>query len=93
MLEALEPVLDEVIVTRSLSPRATPVDQLAEVARSVFGDDRVSVAHTIPDALELAIARADESATETGGSGAGVLVTGSVVTAAEARMLLAGDDA
>ena len=48
------------------------------------------VVHTtarLSEALDVAIERADEAAVELGG-GAGVLVTGSVVTAAEARALL-----
>jgi dihydrofolate synthase/folylpolyglutamate synthase len=45
------------------------------------------VSSRLADALDLAITRADEAAAELGG-GSGVLVTGSVVTAAEARALL-----
>ncbi len=92
LLEALEPVLTEVIVTRSSSPRATDVDALAAIAVEVFGPDRVEVEGRLADALDAAIARADEAATELGG-GTGVLVTGSVVTAAEARALLGRGEA
>ena len=42
----------------------------------------------LPDAIERAITLAEESGAELGG--AGVLVTGSVVTAGEARALLRG---
>ena len=87
LLEALEPVLASVIVTRSSSPRATDPDALARIAVDVFGADRVEVAARLSDAIETAVERADEAAVELGG-GAGVLVTGSVVTAAEARALL-----
>jgi dihydrofolate synthase / folylpolyglutamate synthase len=86
LLEALEPVLTEVVVTRSSSPRATEPDVLAALAVEVFGADRVSVELRLSDALAAAIARADDAAGEAGGTG--VLVTGSVVTAAEARALL-----
>ena len=74
------------------SPRALPLDELAAIARSVLGDERVREAATVADALDLAVTRADESGLGAGGSG--VIVTGSVVTAAEARALLvlpAGD--
>jgi dihydrofolate synthase / folylpolyglutamate synthase len=91
LLEALEPVLAEVVVTRSSSPRATDVDVLAALAVDVFGPERVEVATRLADALDLAIERADEAAGELGG--AGVLVTGSVVTAAEARALLGRGEA
>jgi dihydrofolate synthase/folylpolyglutamate synthase len=92
LLEALEPVLTEVVVTRSSSPRATDVDVLAGIAVEVFGIDRVEVEPRLADALDAAIARADEASADLGG-GTGVLVTGSVVTAAEARALLGRGDA
>jgi dihydrofolate synthase/folylpolyglutamate synthase len=87
LLEALEPVLDHVVVTRTGSPRAMPLETLAAIAVEVLGDDRVSAVPDLPDALDAAIALVDDPAHP---SGAGVLVTGSVVTAGEARRLLAG---
>ncbi|MDT0215610.1 Mur ligase family protein [Rothia sp. ARF10] len=88
MLEVLEPVLDEVVVSRTTSPRAMRPNDLAEIARGVFGDSRVTVVDDLPDALDQAAALADQ-----GGVGGGVLATGSVVTAAEVRMLLGVTDA
>ncbi len=87
VLEALEPVLARVIVTRTSSPRAADPAALGALAAEVFGSDRVEVVPRLVDALELAVARADAVAADLGG-GAGVLVTGSVVTAAEGRALL-----
>jgi dihydrofolate synthase/folylpolyglutamate synthase len=85
VLEALEPVLAEVVVTRSSSPRAIPPDELARLAEDVFGPDRV---HTVAD-LASALDRALHVAEEPGDlGGAGVLVTGSVTLAGEARELL-----
>ncbi len=66
VLEALEPVLAEVVVTRNSSPRATDADVLAAVAVEVFGADRVEVVPRLPDALDRAIDRADELAAEGG---------------------------
>ena len=43
MLELLEPVVDAVVVTRNTSPRAMPADQLGEIAKEVFGENRVKV--------------------------------------------------
>jgi dihydrofolate synthase/folylpolyglutamate synthase len=89
MLGLLEPVLDELVVTQNGSPRAVPVDDLAEIAVAVFGPDRVTVAPRLDDAIETAITLA-EQADDDILSGAGVLITGSVVTAGEARTLLGG---
>ncbi len=87
MLSVLEPVLDEIVVTRPASPRALPVDALAEIAGDVFGTDRLHVAERLDDALALAVDLAEQGV---GGSptGAGVLVTGSITLVAEARTLL-----
>ena len=52
MLEALEPVLDEVVVTRTSSPRAMSPRQLGEIATEVFGEHRVTVVDDLPDALD-----------------------------------------
>lgn len=84
MLEILEPVLDHVVVTRTTSPRAMRPDELGELAADIFGEDRVTVVHELPDALDVAAGLADEG----GGVSGGVLATGSVTTAAEVRMLL-----
>jgi dihydrofolate synthase/folylpolyglutamate synthase len=87
ILEILEPVLDHVVVTRTTSPRATDPERLAAIAREIYGEDRVSVAADLPDAVDTAAGLADE-----GGVSGGVLATGSVVTAAEVRMLLGQTD-
>ncbi|MEO3935576.1 folylpolyglutamate synthase/dihydrofolate synthase family protein [Dermatophilaceae bacterium Soc4.6] len=87
MLEELEPVLDHVVVTRNTSSRSIRPDDLGAIAREVFGDDRVTVVRDLPDALDRAAGIA-ESSGDASGMGSGVLVTGSVVTAADARMLL-----
>lgn len=87
MLETLEPVLDEVVVTRNSSPRSMSARELGEIAREVFGENRVTVVADLPDALDQAAGLADD-----GGVGGGVLATGSVVTAADVRMLLGTTD-
>lgn len=87
MLSLLEPFLDEVVITQSSSPRAVPADELAEEAREVFGEDRVRVEASLPDAIDEATAIA-----EFGGEvGGGVLVVGSVTLVADARILLGAD--
>ncbi|MBO4165450.1 bifunctional folylpolyglutamate synthase/dihydrofolate synthase [Micromonospora sp. MMS20-R2-23] len=87
LLELLEPVLDSLVVTRNSSPRAMPAEELAELATEVFGPDRVQVADEMPDAIEAAVAEAEYDVPGEL-SGVGVLVTGSVVTVADARRLL-----
>ncbi|MGW2513865.1 bifunctional tetrahydrofolate synthase/dihydrofolate synthase [Streptomyces scopuliridis] len=85
VLEALEPICTEIVVTQNSSFRAMSADELAAVAVEVFGDDRVQVEPRLDDALEAAITLAEE---ESEFAGAGVLVTGSVITVGEARLLL-----
>ncbi|MEU8181394.1 folylpolyglutamate synthase/dihydrofolate synthase family protein [Micromonospora sp. NPDC049047] len=87
MLELLEPVVDHVVVTRNSSPRAMPTEELAMLAAEIFGEERVDSAEEMPDAIELAVALAEEDVPGEL-SGVGVLVTGSVVTVADARRLL-----
>ncbi|MER7505205.1 folylpolyglutamate synthase/dihydrofolate synthase family protein [Nonomuraea pusilla] len=85
ILDLLEPVLDEIIVTRNSSPRCMPPEELAALARSLFGEDRVHVADRLDEAIDRGIAMADA---EGEFSGTGVFITGSVVTAGDARFLL-----
>ncbi|MEJ7636002.1 folylpolyglutamate synthase/dihydrofolate synthase family protein [Aeromicrobium sp.] len=91
MLRIFEPFMAEVVCTQNSTDRAMPVAELAELAGDIFGDERVSVAPRLDDALERAVAMADggEGGDDAIGSG-GVLVTGSVITAGEARMLFGG---
>jgi hypothetical protein len=63
---------------------------LAEIANGIFGPERVSVAERLDDAIELGVALADEADAADGPGSAGVLITGSVITAGDARVLLAG---
>ncbi|GAA2068334.1 bifunctional tetrahydrofolate synthase/dihydrofolate synthase [Williamsia deligens] len=95
VLTALEPVLDEVIVTTNGSPRALDADTLGDVAATVFGEDRVQVREFLPDAVEAAIISAEEvdDDSDAGLSGVGVVITGSVVTAGAARTLFGKDPA
>jgi len=53
----------------------------------IFGEDRVHIEPQLPDAIALAVNIAEDDM-DGGLSGVGVLVTGSVVTVADARRLL-----
>jgi dihydrofolate synthase / folylpolyglutamate synthase len=89
LLAALEPHLAHVVITQNTTSRATPAAELAEAATAIFGEDRVSVAPRLAEALDqaTALAEAGEAFGDPLGTGA-VLVTGSVVTVGEARTML-----
>jgi folylpolyglutamate synthase/dihydropteroate synthase len=93
VLDELEPALSDIVVTANSSPRAMPVDELAELATEIFGEDRVRVAGRLDDAIDLAASMADEFDAEAVARGlpgtAAVLVTGAVVTAGDAQLLVA----
>ncbi|MBO3738234.1 bifunctional folylpolyglutamate synthase/dihydrofolate synthase [Actinoplanes flavus] len=87
LLDLLEPVAAKIVVTQNSSPRAMPAEELGRLAVAVFGEDRVTVTATMPDAIEEAVVLAEEDASGDT-SGIAVLITGSVVTVADARKLL-----
>ncbi|MFE6451432.1 bifunctional folylpolyglutamate synthase/dihydrofolate synthase [Nocardiopsis dassonvillei] len=87
ILEPLEPLLDEIVVTRNSSPRSLEPERLSNVAQHIFGEERVHVEPRLDDAIDRAVGLAEEGG-EFGGTG--VLVTGSVVTAGDAVHLLRG---
>jgi len=91
LLAAFEPHLAHVVCTQNSTARAMPAETLAVTAREVFGEHRVTVEPRLADAIDqaAALAEAGEAVGESIGSGA-VLVTGSVVTAGEARTMLRG---
>jgi dihydrofolate synthase/folylpolyglutamate synthase len=87
MLDLLEPVAARIVVTRNSSPRSMPLNELEELATEIFGEDRVTVAENMPDAIEEAVVIAEEDASGEL-SGVAVVITGSVITVADARRLL-----
>jgi len=86
VLEALEPVLDAVVLTSPASPRALPVEELAAIAEDLFGGKEVMVEPDLLDAVDRAMSIV-ESHDDAGGSG--VLITGSVVLVGDALRLFA----
>ena len=87
MLELLEPAVDELVVTQNASERGLSADELAALAVPIFGAERVTVEGRLDDAIEAGVRLAEDTGDDIL-SGAGVLVTGSVVTVGEARTLL-----
>ncbi|HUD38729.1 MAG TPA: folylpolyglutamate synthase/dihydrofolate synthase family protein [Streptosporangiaceae bacterium] len=108
ILAELEPFVAGIVVTTNSSPRSMPAAELGQLAASLFGADRVHEAGRLDDAIELAVGLADEASDALGGPLAGlvedgatsplaaagtvVLITGSVYTAGEARLLLRGEE-
>ncbi len=95
ILDEMEPLVSQLVVTQSSSPRSMQAAKLAELAEAVFGPDRVRAATRLDDAIEIGVTLADEATVSTDGDpalsgGAAVLITGSVVTVGDARLLLAG---
>jgi len=87
MLEILEPIVDELVVTRNTSPRAMPAAAVGAIATEIYGEDRVHVVPSMIDAIDTAVTLA-ETDDDIEPGGVGVLITGSVVTVADARRLL-----
>jgi dihydrofolate synthase/folylpolyglutamate synthase len=88
-LEALAPVVSQVIITEPNSSRALPASDLARLATEVLGGDRVILGGDLMASLEEAIGLADSSG-EYGG--VGVVVTGSVILVGDAIRLLSDLD-
>jgi len=89
ILEVFEEIMNHVVITRVASTsRGMSAEALGEVAAEVFGASRVTVVPRLDDAIDRAVALAEED--DVGSSG--VLITGSVVAVGEARTLLVGNE-
>lgn len=87
IFEELEDVVSQVIVSRNTSHRAAEIDELQARAKSVFGANRVVAIESLYDAICSAIDQAKlENAVNDLNSA--VLISGSVVTAGEARAII-----
>jgi dihydrofolate synthase/folylpolyglutamate synthase len=86
MLELLEPITESIVVTRNSSLRAMSAAQLGAIAEELYGADRVHVVPSLPDAIDAAVTLAESDNAVPGT--VGILITGSVVTVADARWLL-----
>ncbi len=85
ILLELEQVMDSVIVTANTSPRAMKISELELIAAEIFGSDRVFSADTLTEAIDKAVRDSIRPLSE---DTIGILITGSVVTAGEARTIL-----
>ena len=82
ILQALEPVINQIIVTTNSSERSMRVADLTKLANQVFGADRVFAADTLTAAIDKAIQDAVRPLSE---ESLAIVITGSVVTVGEAR--------
>jgi len=82
ILQALEPVMNQIIVTTNSSERSMKVSDLNKLASQVFGADRVFAADTLSEAIEKAIKDSVRPLSE---ESLAIVITGSVVTVGEAR--------
>jgi dihydrofolate synthase/folylpolyglutamate synthase len=87
ILLALEPIMNEIIVTANSSPRAMKLSELEKLANEIFGKDRVTAIETLSSAIDKAIKDAKRPLSD---DSVGVLVTGSVITVGEARSIISG---
>lgn len=85
ILLELEQVMDSIIVTANSSPRAMKVNELELITAEIFGIDRVFSADSLTEAIDKAIKDSIRPLSE---DTIGILITGSVVTAGEARTIL-----
>ena len=85
ILLELEQVMDSIIVTTNSSIRSTNIGELEKIAIEIFGHDRVFAHEKLSDALDKAIKDAIRPLSD---ETIGILITGSVVTAGDARKIL-----
>ena len=82
ILQELEPVMNQIIVTTNSSERSMSVTDLTTLANQVFGADRVFAADNLPAAIDKAIQDAVRPLSE---ESLAIVITGSVVTVGQAR--------
>ena len=82
ILQALEPVMNQIIVTTNSSERAMKVGDLSNLATQVFGADRVFAEETLEAAIDRAV---KDSIRPLSDESLAILITGSVVTVGQAR--------
>jgi dihydrofolate synthase/folylpolyglutamate synthase len=84
-LTELEKVMDSIIVTKNSSSRAASVVDVEALAAKIFGSDRTFSAESLELAIEKAVKDSIRPLSE---DTVGILITGSVVTAGEARSIV-----
>lgn len=85
LLRELAPGVVEIVCTTNSSPRSLPARELADIAAGIFAPSQVHIARNVETALTIARTRPAPLGATTE---AVVLVTGSVVTVADAERFL-----
>jgi dihydrofolate synthase/folylpolyglutamate synthase len=80
--------MSKIIVTRNSSKRSATLDEIDTLARKIFGSDRVIAIDSLEEAINQGLSLAKDTIAIQDKSCA-LLITGSVVTAGEARTFLA----
>lgn len=76
------------MLTRNSSLRCADPLAIKPIADQIFGEEHVYIAKKLSDAIAQAVDLAEEADPTGMGTGAGVLITGSVVTVGDAKLLL-----
>ena len=87
ILAEISQVVDYLVVSQSSSARALPANDLAMIAKQFFAPEQIEVIPELRGAITYATEKANLSNQVNDGVSA-VLITGSVVTAGEARMIV-----
>ena len=87
ILRELEPIVNTLIVTESISPRALPVEDLARIAMKIFEPDRVIIEPRLQKAITSAISAAKSAENN---ESVGIVITGSVTTVGQSRAIIKG---
>jgi dihydrofolate synthase/folylpolyglutamate synthase len=87
ILEGLDEIADRVVVTANSSPRSAAINDVEALAHSIYGPDRVTSIPTLTEAIVKAVEQAKLD-NDVNDENCAVLITGSVVTAGEARAIL-----
>ncbi len=88
LLEELEPIMSKIIVTRNSSKRSATIAEIDTLAKKIFGSNRVITVDSLNDAIDQGLTLARDTIAVQDKSCA-LLITGSVVTAGEARTYFA----
>lgn len=86
-MENIAGVFDQLVISKNNSPRAMEIAELEKIALKFYKPNQIKLVEKLSEAIDFAIAQANLLNQTTDFSN-GVVITGSVVTAGEARIIL-----